>query len=41
MNNLLSYCELDDAKIGTYDKDLPVCGWRKGRINQGFKKPTI
>ena len=24
MNNLLSYCELVDAKIGASDKDLPV-----------------
>ena len=24
MNNLLSYCGLVDAKIGTSDKDLPV-----------------
>ena len=24
MNNLLSYCGLDDARISAYDKDLPV-----------------
>ena len=41
MNNLSSYCGLVDAKIRASDKDLPVWGWRKGRINQGFKKPII
>ena len=30
MNNLLSYCELVDAKIRASDKDLPVREARKG-----------
>ena len=34
MNNLLSYCGLDVAKIRASDKDLPVC--KKLELKGGY-----
>ena len=32
MNNLLSYCGINDAKIRASDKDLPVCKFQEAKV---------
>ena len=40
MSNLLSYCELIDAKIRDSDKDLPVPSFSKKAVDQHQKEIT-